>query len=36
MKRRIFDIVFGIMLIAVQIGWLGFLGWGLASLVSLI
>jgi hypothetical protein len=34
MNQRIFEIAFGTMLLALQIGWLGLLGWGLATLVS--
>lgn len=33
MRQRTFEIVFGVMLLALQVGWLGLLGWGLASLV---
>ncbi len=33
MKQRTFELAFGTMLLALQIGWLGLLGWGLASLV---
>lgn len=33
MKQRIFEMAFGTMLLALQLGWLALLGWGLASLV---
>lgn len=34
MKQRVFEVAFGTLLLALQVGWILLLGWGFAQLVS--